>query len=183
MQATGRRDMFDTMTTTKVVGAVCGSLLVFLFAGWAAESVFSMGGGHGAEGHAEQAYTIDTGTGGEAEATEEAAPVDVNALIAAADVAAGEKTFAKCKACHKVDGTNGTGPHLDGVVNRAKASVPDFGYSEAILAMKDQTWTQENLFAFLQNPKGYMPGTKMSFAGLAKPEDRANVIAYLETLK
>lgn len=175
--------MFDTMTTTKVVGAVCGSLLVFMMMGWAAESVFSMhSGGHG-EGEAEQAYTIDTGAGGEEAPAEDAAPVDVNALIASADVAAGEKTFAKCKACHKIDGTNATGPHLDGVVNRAKASVPDFGYSDAILALKDQSWTPENLFAFLENPKGYMPGTKMSFAGLPKPQDRANVIAYLETLK
>ena len=103
------------------------------------------------------------------------------ALLAAADAAAGEKVFAKCKACHKLDGGNGTGPHLDGVVNRAKASVEGFSYSDALTGMAGDSWTPENLYAFLENPKGYAPGTKMSFAGLPKSEDRANVIAYLAT--
>jgi cytochrome c len=103
-------------------------------------------------------------------------------VLAAADPAAGEKVFGKCKACHKLDGTDGTGPHLNGVVNRAKASVGGFGYSEALVAMAADAWSPENLNGFLENPKGYMPGTKMSFAGLGKVEDRANVIAYLATL-
>jgi len=81
-----------------------------------------------------------------------------------------------------MDGTDGTGPHLNDVVDRAKAAVAGFGYSEAILAMADQAWTPENLNAFLENPKGYMPGLKMSFAGLPKVEDRANVIAYLASV-
>jgi cytochrome c len=98
------------------------------------------------------------------------------------DAAAGEKVFAKCKACHKMDGTDGTGPHLNGVVDRAKAAVAGFGYSDAILAVADQSWTPENLNGFLENPKGYMPGTKMSFAGLPKVADRANVIAYLASV-
>jgi cytochrome c len=89
--------------------------------------------------------------------------------------------FAKCKACHKVDGTDGTGPHLNGVVDRAKASISGFGYSDALLGMSADTWTPANLNDFLANPKGYAPGTKMAFAGLPKPQDRANLIAWLET--
>ena len=104
-----------------------------------------------------------------------------DAAKAAADAAAGEKVFGKCKACHKVDGANGTGPHLNGVVNRARGGVEGFGYSDGMKSVTDP-WSPEALNAFLENPKGYVPGTKMSFAGLAKVEDRANVIAYLATL-
>lgn len=172
--------MFDTMTLTKVTGAVCGSLLVYLFGAWAAESLYHTGApeGHGGEEVA-QAYTIETGEAAPAEAAE-AGPVFAD-VFAAADAAAGEKVFGKCKACHKVDGSNGTGPHLNGVVNRARGTVEGFGYSDGMKSVSD-AWSPENLNAFLENPKGYVAGTKMSFAGLAKVEDRANVIAYLATL-
>ena len=130
--------MFDTMTMTKAVAGVCGALLVFLLGNWAATSIYAMGGGHGEE-HA-QAYSIEI-EGASSEPAEEAAPVDVAALVAAGDVAAGEKVFGKCKACHKVDGSNGTGPHLDGVVNRAKSSVDGFNYSPAAVAMAAESWT------------------------------------------
>ncbi|MBC2834661.1 c-type cytochrome [Paragemmobacter straminiformis] len=174
--------MFDTMTLTKVTGAVCGSLLVYLLGAWAAESLYHTGGeGHGEE--VAQAYSIDTGAEEAPAADAAAAEVDFATVYAAADVAAGEKVFAKCKSCHKVDGANATGPHLNGVVDRAKASVPDFAYSDALKAMAGDSWTPENMFNFLHSPKDYAPGTKMSFAGLPKPEDRANVIAYLATLK
>ena len=172
--------MFDTMTVTKVTGAVCGSLLVYLFATWASDALYATApASHGGEEVA-QAYTIDTGAG---EAPTEAAaegPAFAE-VFAAADAAAGEKVFGKCKACHKIDGTDGTGPHLNGVVNRAKASVGGFGYSEGLAAMAGDTWTPENLDAFLTNPKAYVAGTKMSFAGLPKVEDRANVIKFLES--
>lgn len=178
--------MFDTMTLTKAGGAVFGSLLVFLLGGWAAESLYHVGaaGGHGGEhgeGEVAQAYTIEVADAGGAEAAEEGP--DFATLFAAADAAAGEKVFGKCKACHKMDGTDGTGPHLNGVVDRAKAAVAGFGYSEALVGMASEAWTPENLDAFLANPKGYAPGTKMSFAGLPKPEDRANLIAWLATQK
>lgn len=175
--------MFDTMTLTKAGGALCGSLLIFLLGGWAAESLYHVGGhgGHGAEGEITQAYRIEV-AGAEEPAAEEAG-VDFATLYAAADPAKGEAVFKKCSACHKVDGTDGTGPHLNGVVDRPKAAVAGFGYSEAILAVADQTWTPENLDAFLENPKGYMPGTKMAFSGLPKAEDRANLIAWLATQK
>lgn len=172
--------MFDTMTLTKVTGAVCGSLLVYLFASWASDALYSTAPAAHGEEEVAQAYTIDTGA--------EAAPAEAAAegpafaeVFAAADAAAGEKVFGKCKACHKLDGSDGTGPHLNGVVNRAKAASAGFGYSEALLAMAADNWTPENLDAFLTNPKGYAPGTKMSFAGLPKVEDRANLIKYLES--
>jgi cytochrome c len=173
--------MFDTMTMTKVTGAVCGSLLVYLLGGWAAETLYHTGPvGHGEGEEIAQAYVIDTG----AEETTEVAEAgpDFATVLASADPAAGEKVFAKCKACHKLDGTDGTGPHLNGVVGRAKAASAGFAYSEALLAMAGDTWTPENLDGFLANPKGYAPGTKMSFAGLPKVEDRASVVAYLATL-
>jgi cytochrome c len=170
--------MFDTMTFTKAGGAICGSLLAFMLISWAGSALFYTGGGHGGEGEA-QAYMIDTGEG-EATETAEAGP-SFEELYAAADPAAGEKVFAKCKSCHKMDGTDGTGPHLNGVVDRPKAASAGFGYSDAILALTSEAWTPENLDGFLANPKGYMPGTKMAFAGLPKPEDRANLIAWLAT--
>jgi cytochrome c len=173
--------MFDTMTFTKVGGALCGSLLVFLLTAWAGSALFYTGGGHGGE-HEAQAYMIDTGEAAPATETAEEGPAFAD-LYAAADAAAGEKVFAKCKACHKVDGSDGTGPHLNGVVDRPKGSVAGFGYSEAMLAQADQSWTPENLNGFFENPKGYMPGTKMSFAGLPKAEDRANLIAWLAAQK
>lgn len=172
--------MVDTMTATKVLGAGCGALLVFLLGSWAASALYSIGPASHAADPATQAYRIDTGEGETVEATEVAAGPTFEELFATADAAAGEKVFAKCKACHKIDGSNGTGPHLNGVVNRSEASVEGFGYSDAMSGRKDQVWTPENLDHFLTNPKGYVPGTKMAFAGLPKAADRANVIAYLQ---
>jgi cytochrome c len=175
--------MFDTMTMTKAVGAVCGSLLVLMLVGWAGSSLYAVGasghGGEHAEGELTQAYTIETGAE-EAPAEGEAATVDVAALMAAADAAAGEAVFKKCGSCHKLDGSDGVGPHLNGVVGRNHAAAAGFAYSEAMAAKSAEPWTPEALFAFLENPKKALPGTKMAFAGLPKPEDRANVIAYLQ---
>jgi len=169
--------MFDTMTLTKATGAVCGSLLVFLLGSWAAESIYSMGGGHG-EDHA-QGYVIDTGDDGADEEPVDEGP-DIAALFAAADPGKGERVFNKCKACHVLeDGQNGVGPHLYDVVGREVGSVDGFGYSGA-LGEVAAVWSAEELFAFLENPAGYAPGTSMGFAGLGKPEDRANVIAYMD---
>ncbi|MDR0807925.1 MAG: cytochrome c family protein [Gemmobacter sp.] len=174
--------MFDTMTITKVLGAVCGSLLVFLLGNWAAGGLYSMGGGHG--GDETQAYSIAVADGepsGTA-AGAEAGP-SFEEVFASADPAKGEKIFAKCKACHHIDGSNATGPHLNGVVNRAAASVADFHYSEAMQALAGESWEPARLDAFLTSPKAFVPGTAMSFAGLPKIEDRANLVKYLETLQ
>jgi cytochrome c len=173
--------MFDTMTLTKAVGAVCGSLLVFLLASWASTSLYSIGHGDGHGEEVAQAYSIDTGAD-EAPAETDEPAVDFATLLASADASAGEAQFRKCSACHKLDGTDGVGPHLNGVVDRAKASVAGFAYSEALNAMAADAWTPENIAAFIENPKGYAPGTKMAFAGLPKPEDRANLVAYLASV-
>lgn len=177
--------MFNTMTVTKTAGALIGSLLFLLLASWFASSLYHVGPGHVAEGEeVPQAYRIAV-AGAEDEAdAEEAADEgpDLATLLASADTAAGEKAFGKCRACHKVDGSNGVGPHLDGVVNRDKASVEGFNYSNAALE-QEGVWAPENIDAFITNPKAYMPGTKMTFAGIKNPVERANLIAYLETLQ
>lgn len=165
--------MFDTMTMTKVVGGVCGALLIYLMGKWGAEALYHVGGGHG-EDHA-SAYIIETEGGG----AEPEPEVDFATIMASADAGKGERVFGKCKACHKLDGSNATGPHLDGVVDRAIGAVDGFSYSGALQQVGD-AWTAENLNTFLANPKGSAPGTSMSFNGLSKIEDRANVIAYLQ---
>lgn len=178
--------MFDTMTITKAAGALIGSLLFLLLMTWAASGIYHIGagGGHGeGEEHA-QAYTIPVeDAGGSSEDAAADAGPDFATVMASADAAAGEKVFGKCKACHKLDGTDGTGPHLNGVVGRAVGSVGGFGYSDAMHAHAGEApdWTPEALEEFLADPKGVVSGTKMSFAGLKKVEDRANLIAYLET--
>jgi cytochrome c len=173
--------MLDTMKMTKAVGAICGSLLVFMLAGWAAEGLYTVGSTHHGEGeeHA-QAYTIDTGE--EEAPAEDAEVVDFATVLASADAGAGEAVFKKCAACHKLDGSDGVGPHLNGVVDRTKGSIAGFEYSEAMLAVASETWNAENLNGFLESPKAYLPGTKMAFNGLPDIEDRANLIAYLATV-
>lgn len=173
--------MFDTMTMTKTLGALCGALLIFLLGKWAAEVMYHTGGGHG--DHAAQAYVIEVEGGDDAGAEEEEAAPTLEELLAAADAGKGAKVFSKCKACHKLeDGVNGTGPHLFAVVDRTVGSVDGFGYSGKLVAVAE-TWSAENLDAFLTNPKGFAPGTKMSFTGLKKATDRANLIAYLQTIQ
>ncbi|WP_417720310.1 c-type cytochrome [Salipiger sp.] len=167
--------MLDTMTVTKAVGGVCGAFLIYLLGNWAGELLFTVGGGHGEE-HA-AAYVIEVEESGGDSGSEEA--VDFETLFASADAAKGEKVFGKCKACHKLDGSNATGPHLDGVVDRAIDSVDGFAYSGA-LEQVGETWSPENLFHFLESPKGVAPGTKMTFAGLPKAQDRVDLIAYLQ---
>ena len=103
--------------------------------------------------------------------------------LAAGDAATGEKVYAKCKACHDVEkGVNKVGPTLKGIIGRAASSVADYKYSDAMLAKAAEglVWTEENLAAYLPDPKAYVPKTKMAFAGLKKPEEVANIIAYLK---
>ncbi|MDF3855135.1 c-type cytochrome [Paracoccus sp. P2] len=115
------------------------------------------------------------------------APAPAGAATAADPtlLAEGEKVFKKCAACHKVgdDAKNGTGPLLNGIVGRAAGDIEGFKYSKPLLAMASEglVWDDASLHAFLENPKGFMKGTKMSFAGLKKEDERAAVIAYLAT--
>jgi cytochrome c len=165
--------MLDTMTFTKAAGGICGALLVFLLGKWAAEVMFHV------EAHGEASYVIEVESGDDVAEVEE---VDFATVMASASVEDGAKVFRKCSACHKlVAGENGAGPYLYGVVGRAKAAADGFGYSDTLASMGGE-WTPENLSAFLEKPGQYAPGTSMSFSGLRKIEDRADVIAYLDSL-
>ncbi len=171
--------MFDTMTITKTIGALCGTLLIFLLVNLVGENIYHVGS-EGHEGEARNAYVIETDEveGAEVEET----GINFAALLAQADADKGARVFSKCKACHKVeDGNNGVGPHLFGVVNRDIGSVSGFGYSGALSELPGN-WTADALNGFLESPKAYATGTKMTFSGLKKPEDRANLIAYLSSV-
>lgn len=169
--------MFDTMTLTKIAAAFCSALLVLVLGGWIADKVYTPAS-HG-EDHGVAWIETDNGNDNDVVVAEGPFLVD---LLALADVQKGAKTFKKCAACHKLeDGKNGVGPHLYGVVNRVVGSAAGFSYSGNLVAVAE-VWSQENLNGFLTKPSKYAPGTKMSFNGLSKPEDRANLIAYLETI-
>jgi cytochrome c len=117
-----------------------------------------------------------------AEGAEPEAPADdMVAMLASADVAAGEKAAKKCAACHTFDqgGANKVGPNLWSVLDRPIASVEGYKYSDALKGMASDSWTYDSLDAFLKKPKDFAPGTKMTFAGLKKMEDRANLIVYM----
>lgn len=101
----------------------------------------------------------------------------------AGDAANGAKLYAQCKICHSTEaGKNGLGPSLRGIVGRKSATVPGFSYSPAMktAALK---WDNATLTAYLTSPMKKVPGTKMAFAGIANEKNRADVIAYLNTLK
>lgn len=108
---------------------------------------------------------------------------DAGPVVLAGDATAGEAVFKKCSACHAVGegAQNKVGPVLNGIVGRAVGAVEGFKYSKALTAFASEgkVWTPEDLDAFLTKPRTYAKGTKMSFIGLRKDEDRANVIAYL----
>ena len=98
----------------------------------------------------------------------------------------GQKVFRKCQACHKVDkdGSNAIGPNLYKVIGRKAATEPGYSYSAAMKAKGAEglIWTKEQLFSYLETPQAHIPGTAMTFAGLKKPQDRRDVIAYLESV-
>lgn len=177
----------DTMEATKIVGWTCAAFLTFLMVNWIGETLYHVesGGGHGhGDDHGDApkvAYLIEVEeTGGDE--PEDAGP-SIDEVLASADASKGAKVFSKCKACHKLeDGQNGVGPHLFGLVDRDIAAVNGFNYSGALTEL-DGNWDNAALDGFLANPKKYAPGTKMSFAGLKKIEDRANLIAYLNDYK
>ena len=121
--------------------------------------------------------------GGAAAAKEETVVAPIGERLASASAAAGEKVFKKCAACHDVTdgGPNKVGPNLWGVVGRKPGSHEGFAYSGAMteFGATHDTWTFEELDHFLTSPKDFVKGTAMSFAGLRKPDDRANLIMYL----
>lgn len=169
----------DSFEWNKIAGGVIASVLVVLLINTYGESFFHK------EPLAEKAYVVEGVVREEAAtaapAEEEAGP-SLAVLLAQADPAAGEQAFKKCAACHSVDPAAGhrTGPNLYNTVGMPIAGHAGFNYSDALKNHGD-TWTFEHLDAYLENPKGYIPGNKMSFAGLKKPAERAAVIAFLNT--
>lgn len=135
----------------------------------------------------EQKAEAETAVVEEAAVEEPAASEEPAAAPDPALVEAGEKVFRKCKACHQVGegAKNRTGPVLNGVMGRAAGSVEDFRYSKALeeAAEGGLVWTEETLGEFLANPRKYLKGTKMAFAGLRKDEDQAAIAAYLSTFE
>lgn len=166
--------MLDTMTATKVVGAGCGALLVLLLSNWASETLYHV------ESHGSPVAEIAMADLiGSDDAAEEIEEVDFAVLLAEADPNNGSRVFAKCKACHIVDEPrNGAGPHLVDIVGRTIAAVEEFRYSGPMAGLEG-AWTAESISAFIENPRKYLPGTKMTFVGLKKPKDRADVVSYL----
>lgn len=133
----------------------------------------------------ESVYVVDTGAAassadaGEAKA---AGPEPIGPLLADADAAKGAKVAKKCFSCHTFDngGAAKQGPNLWNIVNAAKASVGGFNYSGSLAGSGGtDAWDYESLSQFLTKPKDYAPGTKMSFAGLKKASQRADLIAYM----
>jgi cytochrome c len=134
----------------------------------------------------ERAYPIDMSAleqAGEQAAGEQEEAMELSEALAMADAGAGETVARKCAACHTFGQgePNKIGPNLHGVLGRDIASLPDFEYSSG-LSEKEGTWDYGTFDAFIADPRGWAPGTKMTFAGLGKVEDRANLLMYLRTL-
>jgi cytochrome c len=170
----------DSFEVVKVAGAVLATALVVLLARFITEHVYP-------EPELEvRAYAIAPADAqeAEAEAPAEPEPAGVATLIAAAEPAAGEKLFKKCVICHNPDkdGKRKIGPNLWDVVAGPVAAAEGFAYSKALQEKSGETWSYDNLDAFLERPKDWAPGTKMAFAGLKKPEQRVALIAYLRSL-
>ena len=166
--------MFDTMVITKAVAAFCGALLVFLLGNWASTAIYVPG-----SADAPQAFVIDTGEDDVAD--EAVAELTFEEAFAIADASAGSRLWSQCRACHALeDGRNGVGPYLHGIVNREIGAVDGFNYSGALNQAGD-VWTPEILSAFIENPNAVTPGTSMSFRGISSVQDRANLIAYMES--
>jgi cytochrome c len=126
-----------------------------------------------------QGVEAEAGAGGAAAEAEK--PIEF--FLASADPAKGEAQFKKCASCHSIEkgGAVGIGPNLYGIVGAKHGNAPGFAYSDALKATGDKVWDWQGLAAWLSNPKKYIPGNKMSFAGISKPEDRANLIAFLNS--
>lgn len=174
--------MMDSFEFNKIAGAVLFSLLVVLGLRALGETVFHV------EAPEKPGYMVEIaeGDGSAGAATETAAATPLPQLLASADAAKGLKAFKKCAACHKVDAgaSGGVGPNLYGIVGKDKGAVGGFAYSKAMIeaATALGPWTYESLNKFLEKPKSYIPGTKMSFAGVKKEGDRADLLAYLKSI-
>jgi cytochrome c len=114
-------------------------------------------------------------------ATGAALLVLTHAAPARADPAIGKNDFAACAACHSTTGSDGVGPHLNGVFGRKAGSVSGFNYSRA-MKQANVVWDDKTLAAFIADPQTAVPGNHMPFSGLQDPTQRADVVDYLKTL-
>lgn len=163
----------------KILAAVIIAGLIGIFSGKVAEVLYHE------ETSEKRGFSVEVSETGEAggAAVEESAPVDIAAVMAAGNAENGAKLFKKCGACHTTEaGAHRVGPSLHAIVDTNKAHSADYPYSDAMKA-KGGKWTNEDLYHFINKPKDFMPGTKMTFAGLKKPEDIADIVAYLKTQK
>jgi cytochrome c len=157
--------------TNTIAGWVLGAGIIALGASIVTGEVFK------GERPEKMGYPIE---GVEAEEGAEAEAQPIAFYLASADARLGEQVFKKCSACHTINqgGANGLGPNLWKTMGAPLAHVPGFAYSDA-LKSKGGNWDWEAMNQWLLSPKSFAPGTKMTFAGLSKPEDRANLMAYL----
>lgn len=164
------------MEFNKIFAAILVAGIIAMFGGFVAKQLVHP------HKLAENAYNIEVveaaGPGGA-----KPMPQPILAMIAAADAAKGEKIAKACAACHTFTkgGPNGVGPNLYGVIGGPKDHAAGFAYSGALKEVGGATWTYAELNKFLWKPKAYAKDTKMSYAGLKKPEDRAAILAWLRT--
>lgn len=172
----------DALEFNKIAAGLLVGLLLAFGIGKLANTLYGPAVEHAAPEHADDmmagAETVD-----ETPAVEvPAVVVPIATLLAVADLANGEKQFRKCKSCHSVEagGRDGQGPNLYGVVGAPRGGRDTFNYSDVIAGLGG-TWTFEELSLYITDPKGYAPGNKMVFKGISDDEDRADLIAWLNT--
>lgn len=162
----------------KIAAVVLATLLVVMGLREVSSIVFST------EAPDEIAYPVDMSALLVAGADdEEIGPVDFGTLLATASADAGERVARRCVACHTFDqdGGHGTGPALYGVLGRDVAAVAGFSFSSAMrdYAEGGTEWLYQNMYEYLENPRRYVPGTSMAFAGLRSQDDRIDLLAYM----